>query len=564
MLDLFFSRNGEPAGQPKHRVCSSAPMIALAASMTMLAPQAMADSHETVDSLKEKIAGMEKQLDWVTKDRDGLAEQLMSTIEEVEALESDMESIVNGRTYIEGLLEKEKERAAARETELLAEIEDINASRDFISDRLETLHGESKAAASSAKEQQQNLATMQQNLQTAINQRDHMESQLSNSRAETASLLQQLETASAQLEDARQQMTRQSRSQAASAGTAQQTIATLQQDLQSVINGRDYMEEMLNSSRTETAAALMQLEKVSGQLEQARQQAGEQSQQQSNAAAEAQQTIAKLQQDLESTINGRDYIENLLKNSQTEAAAAMQQLESTTTELQAANEKIRSLSESGSKQDSDAQQTIARLQEDLQSTVNGRDYIENLLNESKKETTAAQQQLAAVTAELDNARKEIGQLSQTAGWATFLSQSLNSRLGDVEEISVTDTPNNKVRIQISNAGLFDVGATGISRVGRNMLNRVGKALAAEPDTRILVLGHTDNVPVGEGSVYANNMELSARRASNAMEYLSEAADIPLTRMSATGMGDSKPIASNATREGRSLNRRIELELSPVE
>ena len=70
-------------------------------------------------------------------------------------------------------------------------------------------------------------------------------------------------------------------------------------------------------------------------------------------------------------------------------------------------------------------------------------------------------------------------------------------------------------------------------------------------------GHTDNV----GDADANLM-LSLRRAEAVVEAL-VARGVPRTSLIAEGYGSSRPIASNATREGRALNRRVEISLLPI-
>ena len=124
-------------------------------------------------------------------------------------------------------------------------------------------------------------------------------------------------------------------------------------------------------------------------------------------------------------------------------------------------------------------------------------------------------------------------------------------------------PGNRVAVSIGNNGLFGIGASRLSGAGGRLLSRIGDALKDQTDARILVLGHTDNIPVGVNSSYVDNTDLSNRRALEAMRHLGDAVGIPFDRLSSTGLADNYPVASNDTKEGRALNRRIELELSPL-
>lgn len=76
--------------------------------------------------------------------------------------------------------------------------------------------------------------------------------------------------------------------------------------------------------------------------------------------------------------------------------------------------------------------------------------------------------------------------------------------------------------------------------------------------RISVAGHTDSVPI-RNVRYPSNWELSGARAGSVVRYL-EANGIPSARLTAVGHADTRPLAENTSREGRSINRRVELTL----
>ena len=67
--------------------------------------------------------------------------------------------------------------------------------------------------------------------------------------------------------------------------------------------------------------------------------------------------------------------------------------------------------------------------------------------------------------------------------------------------------------------------------------------------------HTDN----RGKA-ASNMELSRQRAVTVVRYLSDVGGISLSRMEAVGYGESRPLQSNRTEQGRAANRRVEIEI----
>ena len=111
------------------------------------------------------------------------------------------------------------------------------------------------------------------------------------------------------------------------------------------------------------------------------------------------------------------------------------------------------------------------------------------------------------------------------------------------------------------AASFPVGGLNLSEQEDPLIRRIAAALDAE-EGRILVVGHTDNVPLNANSPLGDNMGLSVARARSVATMLQRHVEAP-SRVSFEGRGDRDPIASNATAEGRARNRRVEF-LVPTE
>ncbi len=103
---------------------------------------------------------------------------------------------------------------------------------------------------------------------------------------------------------------------------------------------------------------------------------------------------------------------------------------------------------------------------------------------------------------------------------------------------------------------FDTGRSSLSPDGQALIDKVGGILAKYPQDRILIEGFTDNV----GSV-ADNQALSQERADAVKNAFLLDGVQPSSILSATGYGESNPVASNATAEGRAQNRRVVLRIS---
>jgi len=99
---------------------------------------------------------------------------------------------------------------------------------------------------------------------------------------------------------------------------------------------------------------------------------------------------------------------------------------------------------------------------------------------------------------------------------------------------------------------FATDSSDLSPAFFDVLNSVGKVLNEFNKTVVEVAGHTDST----GSD-AYNQGLSERRANSVKQYLTEQG-VTATRLTARGYGESQPVASNDTSEGRAENRRVEL------
>src|SRR5215510_4411841 len=78
-------------------------------------------------------------------------------------------------------------------------------------------------------------------------------------------------------------------------------------------------------------------------------------------------------------------------------------------------------------------------------------------------------------------------------------------------------------------------------------------------SRIVVEGFTDNVPIGPQlkAKFPSNWELSTARATDVVRFLS-AKGVPSSMLAAEGFGDSRPVATNDTPQGRAKNRRVDI------
>lgn len=101
--------------------------------------------------------------------------------------------------------------------------------------------------------------------------------------------------------------------------------------------------------------------------------------------------------------------------------------------------------------------------------------------------------------------------------------------------------------------LFAVNSDEVQESAHDTLAKVAELISMYDDREILIIGHSD--AVGDA---AYNKQLSERRAGLVKEFFIDNFELDEDRLSTQGWGESRPIASNATREGRRANRRVEV------
>lgn len=109
-----------------------------------------------------------------------------------------------------------------------------------------------------------------------------------------------------------------------------------------------------------------------------------------------------------------------------------------------------------------------------------------------------------------------------------------------------------IKITFDSGILFDVNRANLKDDSRAELTKLATILNKYDDTNILLAGHTDTTGSDQ-----YNLELSRRRAQSVSDYLS-VQNVNSERFTVQGYGESDPIASNETADGRAQNRRVEV------
>lgn len=143
-----------------------------------------------------------------------------------------------------------------------------------------------------------------------------------------------------------------------------------------------------------------------------------------------------------------------------------------------------------------------------------------------------------------------------------LSNNLTRSL-DTSELKDVDVKVLKgvVYISLADNMLFKSGSYDISPKAMDILDKIAKIIKDYKNYSVLVEGNTDNVPINRTNI-RNNWDLSALRASSVVQVLQNKFGVDPQRLTAGGRGEYNPIATNATPEGRQLNRRTQIIITP--
>ncbi len=192
----------------------------------------------------------------------------------------------------------------------------------------------------------------------------------------------------------------------------------------------------------------------------------------------------------------------------------------------------------------------------------GLDAAQVDLTEARAATAKAQAEGAELKNRLAASQSRIQELQKEKDAAVQSHKSLEDEMrAALESKDVTISQlQGKLTVNILDRVLFDSGEAELKSDGAAVLRKVAEILAQHPNLRIHVIGHTDNVPIRAGarSRFASNWELSTARATAAVRFLCETAGVDPQRLGALGYGEFRPVADNATPEGRARNRRIEI------
>jgi outer membrane protein OmpA-like peptidoglycan-associated protein len=146
-----------------------------------------------------------------------------------------------------------------------------------------------------------------------------------------------------------------------------------------------------------------------------------------------------------------------------------------------------------------------------------------------------------------------GAVGGTAG--AFIGRNMDRQAAEIKQTVPGATvirEGEGILVKFDSGILFDTDQSALKAAARTNLQNLSTSLVNNPQTNILIVGHTDDT--GSDS---HNMDLSVRRAESVKSYIA-AGNVANSRLSTSGKGESEPIADNTTADGRAQNRRVEI------
>ena len=133
------------------------------------------------------------------------------------------------------------------------------------------------------------------------------------------------------------------------------------------------------------------------------------------------------------------------------------------------------------------------------------------------------------------------------------------RKADIAEVTDITMDDRGIAVSFSDTAMFAPGSAEPTKSGAETIEKFARILYAIPN-RVIIEGHTDNIPISS-STFPSNWELSGARAGSIARLL-EYFGIDSTRMEIAGFGSTRPKVANDSPELRQLNRRIDILIKP--
>lgn len=188
--------------------------------------------------------------------------------------------------------------------------------------------------------------------------------------------------------------------------------------------------------------------------------------------------------------------------------------------------------------------------------------LEDMSVINKTESQSIQSSLENLTRQNEYIHTLTERIHEKDSMNMALVTNLKRSLIDIndEDIAV-EVRGSSVYVSISDNLLFSTASSRISTDAHRVLSKVASVINDHDQLNVLVEGHTDSVPISNGS-YKDNWDLSVLRATAVVRLLQSQYQVDPARLTAAGRSSYVPKMENVSDYGRSVNRRTEIIITP--
>ena len=223
---------------------------------------------------------------------------------------------------------------------------------------------------------------------------------------------------------------------------------------------------------------------------------------------------------------------------------------------------------------------LTQLEEQLQTKEEQLTQLESQLNHIRETNSSLLERLSDMSVITQTDAKSIQNSLESMNRQNDYIQNLTNKIHEKDSINLALVTNLKrslldfddediqvevkgsaVYVSIADKMLFGSGSTRLSAASGAVLQKVASIINDYDDINVLVEGHTDNVPIANEKVN-DNWDLSVLRATAVVRELQSKHQVEPGRLTAAGRSEYMPKGDNDTREGKSLNRRTEIIITP--
>jgi len=178
-----------------------------------------------------------------------------------------------------------------------------------------------------------------------------------------------------------------------------------------------------------------------------------------------------------------------------------------------------------------------------------------LINEVKQTTTDQQPELQTLKSPTDKALEAAAEEFLEASTSS-IREVLEEAIDDGRITVEKDQDQHRIVIRVEEKGSFPSGSADLTYEFEGLLLEMAEVLAEMPG-KLMVEGHTDDIPIRTSRFYSN-WDLSAARSAAVANVLLETGDVEPTRLAVKGLADTEPRVANTSSENRAKNRRVEI------